>query len=64
MQLANKEIREKARSAGVRLWQISKEIGVSESTLTRMLREELPENEANHLKTVIDRIGGEGGAGS
>ncbi|MBQ8767172.1 MAG: hypothetical protein IJZ16_10260 [Clostridia bacterium] len=59
MQLANKEIRNRAKAAGVRFWQISKEIGVSEATLTRMLREELPENEANRLKTVIDRIGGE-----
>lgn len=59
MKLANKEIRDKAKAEGVRLWQICEEMGISEATMTRMLRNELPEKEAKRLNAIIDRIGGE-----
>lgn len=59
MQLANKEIRSKAKAAGVRFWQVAKAIDVSEATLTRMLREELSAADAKRLLAVIEQIGGD-----
>ncbi|MBQ7542116.1 MAG: hypothetical protein IJT44_07485 [Clostridia bacterium] len=52
----NKEIRETARAAGVRLWQIADDMGVSEATLIRKLRHELPEAEKQEVLSVIHRI--------
>ena len=63
MQFANEEIRSKAKAAGVRLWQVAKAIDVSEATLTRMLREELSAADAERLLAIIEKIGGERGAG-
>ncbi len=63
MQFANKEIRSNAKEAGVRLWQVAKAIGVSEATLTRMLREELSAADAKRLLAIIEQIGGDRGAG-
>lgn len=59
MQLANKEVRVAAKDTGVRFWQICKVLHISEATLTRMLREELSENEKLELLAVINEIGGE-----
>lgn len=40
--LANADIRQVAKDAGVSLWELADEMNISESTLTRMLRHELP----------------------
>lgn len=59
MQLANKEVRAAAKATGVRFWQICKVLCISEATLTRLLREELSEDEKLELLAVIKQIGGE-----
>lgn len=59
MQLANKEVRAAAKATGVRFWQICKVLCISEATLTRLLREELSEDEKLELLTIIEQIGGE-----
>lgn len=56
MTRANCDIRERARNAGVPLWAIAEEIGVSEATLTRRMRLELRGEEKRQLMTVIGRI--------
>ena len=53
---ANKSIREKAREKGVRFWEIADVLGVSEATLTRKLRHELPAAERVQIEQIIDRI--------
>jgi hypothetical protein len=53
---ANKNIREKAREKGVRFWEIADALGVSEATLTRKLRHELPAAEREKIEQIIDRI--------
>lgn len=40
--LANADIRKVAKESGVSLWELADEMNVSEPTLTRMLRHELP----------------------
>ena len=52
----NKEIREAARAAGVRLWQIADDMGVSEATLIRKLRHELPDEERLKILAIIKEI--------
>ncbi len=53
---ANLDVREQAKKAGVYLWQIAAAIGVSEPTFNRRMRVEMPENEKEQVKQVIDRI--------
>ncbi|WP_195411003.1 hypothetical protein [Ruminococcus sp. BSD2780120874_150323_B10] len=40
---ANLDIRAAAKSAGVKLWEIADYFGISEPTVTRKLRHELPQ---------------------
>lgn len=52
----NLELRTKARRNGVRLWEIADKLGVSEPTITRKLRRELPANEKQRILAIIDEI--------
>lgn len=52
----NLELRTKARRNGVRLWEIADKLGVSEPTITRKLRRELPDNEKQRILAIIDEI--------
>lgn len=54
--MANMQIRLAARGAGVPLWRIAQEMGISEPTITRKLRKELPEEEQARILTIIERI--------
>lgn len=51
---ANNEIREKAKRAGVKHWQIAIQLGVSEQTLVRWLRTPLDESKAQRITEAID----------
>ena len=41
--MANEAIREKVKVTGVKYWELAERIGVSDVTLCRQLRHELPE---------------------
>lgn len=56
MKLANSELRENARRANVPLWRLAAEIGISEPTMTRKLRRELPDAEREKLLRIIDEL--------
>lgn len=51
---ANKEIRERAKQAGVKHWQIAIQMGVSEQTLVRWLRTPLDENKEQRIAAAIE----------
>lgn len=53
---ANGDIRAEAKSAGVTLWAVAEEIGVSEATFTRRLRLELDEAEKGRIRAAIAHI--------
>lgn len=53
---ANMKIREKARSSGVRLWQIADTLGMQESFFSKKLRKELPEDEQKRILNIIDDL--------
>ena len=57
--LNNKRVREFASKNKVRLWQIADALNVSEPTITRYLRRELPEEKQDELINVIKEIKGE-----
>ena len=51
--MANTEIREAMKKAGVAQWQLADLVGCSENTIQRKLRKELPEDMKQHLLEVI-----------
>lgn len=54
--LQNSEIRSAAKAAGVMLWQLADALQISEPTMTRRLRRELPEHEKRKLLQIIEHL--------
>lgn len=54
--MTNYEIRERAKSAGVKLWQIAEVLGMNDGNFSRKLRRELPLNEQQKIFEIIDRL--------
>lgn len=54
--MKNKEIREAAKKAGVYLWQVATEYGVSDSNFSRKLRQELPAVEKEKIFAIIKQL--------
>lgn len=52
----NQEIRKTAKEKNVSLWEIADELKISEPTMTRKLRHELPEAEKTIILALIDKI--------
>lgn len=52
----NTEIKSYALIHGVKLWQIAEKLRISEATMTRMLRKELPQAKKQEIMTIIDQI--------
>lgn len=52
----NEQIREAAKNAGVKLWQVAEAVGVSDCHFSRKLRHELPEDEKAHILGVIKSL--------
>ena len=56
MQTANSEIRSECRKHSIKLWELAGWIGVSESTMTRKLRQELPSEQRDHILNMIYKL--------
>lgn len=56
MERANKDVRQRAKEAGVFQYQIADALGVSEYTIIRKLRKELPQDEKARIFQIIDRL--------
>ena len=56
---ANNDVRERAHSAGVFLWQIADELGIYDSTLCRMMRKELSDDLKDEIFHIIDKLSNE-----
>lgn len=54
--MANETIRKSAKTAGVPLWKVAHKLNISEPTMTRKLRLELPEDEQRRIISIIDEI--------
>lgn len=54
--MCNADVREHAKASGVYLYQIAATMGISEPTMTRKLRFELPKSEKKKFLEAIDKI--------
>ena len=52
----NQDIREYAKSKGVKLWEIADKIGINDGNFSRRLRKELSESKKKELYVIIDNI--------
>lgn len=59
MNNANSEIKLAAKKAGVYLYNIADCLGISENTMTRLLRRELPEEKKTEIKGIIAKLAAE-----
>lgn len=57
--LANTDIRTTAKEKKVRFWEVAEYLKISEPTMTRKLRRELPEAEKQEIFKIIDDIAAE-----
>lgn len=54
--VSNSEIREAARTAGVKLWEIAEKMGITDANFSRKLRREFPDDERNEVLRIIQDI--------
>ena len=54
--MKNKEIRRAAAGNGIRLWQLAEALGITDSSLSRKLRRELPDEEKKKILYVIAKL--------
>ncbi|KJS18544.1 MAG: hypothetical protein VR69_00150 [Peptococcaceae bacterium BRH_c4b] len=52
----NLEIRQKLREAGKKQWELADALNISEATIVRKLRKELPEEEKTRIIAVIEQL--------
>ncbi len=52
----NERIKVAAKEKRVPLWEVASRLGVSESTMTRLMRQELSEDKAHSILAIIDEV--------
>ncbi len=57
----NKDIRRTAAGSGVKLWQIADALGITDSSFSRKLRKELPQEEKEKIFSIIQKLSQEVG---
>lgn len=57
--MSNREVRSHAIEKGVLLWMVAEALGISDSSFSRKLRRELPEEERKRILRIIDEIAAE-----
>lgn len=54
--LANKQIRNAAKEAGICLWQVAEKLGINDGNFSRKLRCELPSAEREKILDIIREL--------
>lgn len=54
--MKNQDIRNEVKSASLKLWQIAEELGITDSTLSRMLRRELSDEKKTEIRSIIKKL--------
>ncbi len=57
--MANQEIRQAAKAAGVKLWQVAECLRMNDCSFSRKLRHELPEETRRKVLAIIEELGKE-----
>ena len=52
----NKDLRDEFRIANVRQWEVAEAMGISEMTLVKWLRRELPEDKKNLVRKAVQKL--------
>ena len=52
----NKEIRAAAKNAGICLWEVAEAYGINDGNFSRKLRKELPQEEKDKIRAIIDKL--------
>ena len=52
----NTDIKQAAKAAGVRLWQIADKIGIADSSFSRRLRYKLPNDKKQEIFAIITKL--------
>ena len=60
--MTNADIKVEAMRAGVKLWVLAEALGIADTSLSRKLRHELPEDEKQKILEIIDRLSKEASA--
>ncbi len=56
MAVKNQDIRNAAKKADVKLWQIAEKLGIWDATLSKKLRKELPQEEKEKIFGIIAEL--------
>ncbi len=56
MKITNIDIRKKAESSEVKLWQIAEKLGINDGNFSRKLRKELSKSEKQKIFNIIEQI--------
>lgn len=59
--MMNKDVRQAATGAGVKLWQIAEALGIADCNFSRKLRRELPAEEKEKIFGIIRELSQEVG---
>lgn len=59
--MSNKDVRQAATNANVRLWQIAEALGIADFNFSRKLRHELPTEEKEKIFSIIQELAREVG---
>lgn len=54
--MQNKDLREAFRIANVRQWEVAEAIGISEMTMVKWLRREMPEDKKLRIRAGIRKV--------
>ena len=60
--MTNTDIKVAAIRAGVKLWELAEALGIADTSLSRKLRRELPDDEKQRILEIIDRLSKEASA--
>ena len=55
----NKDIKTTAKTKGIKLWEIADKLGIADTTMSRWLRKELPQDKKQKIFNIIDQIAAE-----
>ncbi len=54
--MKNVDIRAEVKEAGIKLWQIAEQLGMSDSAFSRYLRHELPDVRKTEIRRIISSM--------
>ena len=57
----NESLKLKAAGAGVKLWQVAKEMGIADATLSRKMRTEFSNEDREQFLAAVDKLASEKG---